>query len=778
MQEMLKDKNIWKVLLCIVVSSILLSSMAFAKGQEIGLDGYGYVQDYDDVQGQDVILDSVFRIGTIGEGKRLEGVDLKLSGAPSNMMLVYRAHVQDHGDMPKKVDGSVWRDPKDGVLWQKADNYLGGIRGTGKRLEAIQFRLIDTRTNRDYDGYQVEYQVHMAQYGWGIDNKTNALRLLGNPKANMDRWQANGGLAGTKGERRRIEAINIRIRPIDSSGGYLSGQEVVLNGYGHVQTHGDLKGEYVIRDTVFRVGTTGKGKRLEGLSLKLIDVPSNMMLVYRAHVEHHGDMPKAEGSSVWRDPKDGSLWLKSDGYIGTRQDSRRIEGIQLRLINTDTNDDYSGYRIEYKVHMAQYGWGVDSRSNALNMVGNPRAYIDVWKSSGDFAGTKGERRRIEAIDIRIRQGDLFEEDRTVANKVVSMIDSLPDPETIKEASATLKNATVKARAEYNALTDRQKTFVTNINKLKAVEERLQELDIRENFINLVNALPRPESINQIRADDKVRSEQARELYNKMSAKDRASIPGHVIDKLIAVENRIEELKTPLMKESRASIRQAQTWAIMRGAHIRFINIASSYWDYGEQTGINPETLYCQAAKETNFGKYTGAVKPEMNNWAGIKIANPSGDQTYDHEIFETPEDGVRAHFNHMGIYCGVDPIGEPHPRWYITKTAGWAGKVKYVEDLGGKWAPNPDYGISVVRDYMTGLYSIQPLSEVELGVAMDVIDTICTLADKDELTLEDGEDIQRARIGFEGLSSVLKADYYRRTLEDIEGRYQKLISDL
>ncbi len=34
------------------------------------------------------------------------------------------------------------------------------------------------------------------------------------------------------------------------------------------------------------------------------------------------------------------------------------------------------------------------------------------------------------------------------------------------------------------------------------------------------------------------------------------------------------------------------------------------------------------------------------------------------------------------------------------------------------------------------------------------------------------------RIGFEGLSSVLKADYYRRTLEDIEGRYQKLISDL
>lgn len=776
-QEMLKGKKISKVLIYTMMLSILLGSTVFAQGQKIGIDGYGYVQDYDDVQGQDVILDSIFRIGTIGEGKRLEGVDLKLDSAPSNMMLVYRAHVQDHGDMPKKADKSVWRDPKDGLLWQKADSYLG-IKGEGKRLEAIQFRLIDTRTNRDYDGYTVEYQVHMAQYGWGIDNRTNALKLLGNPRADVDRWQSKGGLAGTKGERRRIEAINIRIRPTDSAGGYLGESEIILSGYGHVQTHGDLKGRYTIRDTVFRVGTMGKGKRLEGFSLKLRNAPSNMMLVYRAHVQYHGDMPKGQDSSVWRDPKDGSLWLKSDGYIGTREEFRRIEGIQLRLINTDTDEDYMGYRIEYQVHMAQYGWGVDSSSNALKISGDPRLGVDVWKATGHFAGTKGEARRLEAINVRIRPGDPFEEERVAAQKVVKMIDALPDPSAIKEAKAALKDAAAKARAEYRALTDRQKTFVTNMDKLNEVEERLMKLEARENFINLVNGLPRPESINQIKADEKVRSEQARELYDGMSREDRASIPRHIIDKLVAVENRIEELKTPLMRESRAAIEQAQTWAIMKGAHSRFIHIAPTYWDYGKQTGINPETLYCQAAKETNFGRYTGAVKPEMNNWAGIKTDNPSGDQTYDHEIFKTPEDGVRAHFNHMGIYCGVDPIGQPHPRWYITKTAGWAGKVKHIEDLGGRWAPNPDYGISIVRDYMRNLYSTQPLSEGELKGAIDVIDTICTLADREELTLEDGEDIRMVRIAFEALSEPLKADYYKCTLEEIERRYEELLRSL
>ena len=205
----------------------------------------------------------------------------------------------------------------------------------------------------------------------------------------------------------------------------------------------------------------------------------------------------------------------------------------------------------------------------------------------------------------------------------------------------------------------------------------------EQFIQIVDELPEDWEITKIIAEEKLKSENARKIYDSLNEDEKRNISREKVEKLIRVENKIESLKIPIMSRTKANILQAQAWAIKKGAHKRFVDVAEYYWKYGELTGINPEILYVQAAKETNYGRYTGKVKPEMNNWAGIKAANATGDTTYDHEIFPTPEDGVRAHFNHMGIYCGVDPIGEPHPRWYSTRTAAWAGTVKYIEDLGG-----------------------------------------------------------------------------------------------
>lgn len=155
-------------------------------------------------------------------------------------------------------------------------------------------------------------------------------------------------------------------------------------------------------------------------------------------------------------------------------------------------------------------------------------------------------------------------------------------------------------------------------------------------------------------------------------------------------------KTPIIGESKVSLEQAKKWAQNNGAHERFVNIADYYWKYGEITGIRPEILYGQAAKETAFGKFTGQVKPEQNNWAGIKIKNPTGDKPEDHETFATPEDGVRAHFNHMSQYVGLAPVGEPHDRYYVLNSMSWRGTVKNVEQLGGKWAPDVTYGYSIV----------------------------------------------------------------------------------
>lgn len=166
-------------------------------------------------------------------------------------------------------------------------------------------------------------------------------------------------------------------------------------------------------------------------------------------------------------------------------------------------------------------------------------------------------------------------------------------------------------------------------------------------------------------------------------------------------------KTPILGTAQATVAQAKEWAKHRGAHQRFIDIADIYWKYGNLTGIRAEVAYSQAGKETAFGKYGGAVTPEQNNWAGIKTKNAAGDRTTDHESFPTPEDGVRAHFNHLCAYVGKEPIGIPHERYYLVKTIPWAGTVKYVEELGGKWAPAVNYGVSIVSDYLQSLLATE-----------------------------------------------------------------------
>lgn len=156
--------------------------------------------------------------------------------------------------------------------------------------------------------------------------------------------------------------------------------------------------------------------------------------------------------------------------------------------------------------------------------------------------------------------------------------------------------------------------------------------------------------------------------------------------------------TPITGEAQITVEQAQKWAADRGAADRFIDIAPTYWYYGELFGVRPEILYAQAGKETGYGNYGGAVLPEMNNWAGIKIKSPIGDRTEDHETFETPEDGVRAHFNHMAAYIGLEPIGEAHDRYYVVKSIPWAGTIDNLEALGGRWCPDLYYGYSILHD--------------------------------------------------------------------------------
>lgn len=157
---------------------------------------------------------------------------------------------------------------------------------------------------------------------------------------------------------------------------------------------------------------------------------------------------------------------------------------------------------------------------------------------------------------------------------------------------------------------------------------------------------------------------------------------------------------PIEGTAQIDVETAKIWAKNKGAAQLFIDAADLYWKYGKETGLRPEVLYAQAAKETAYGKYTGNVVPEQHNFAGIKTVNATGDTTYDHETFASAEDGVRAHFNHMAAYVGIQPIGEVHGRYHVVLSTDWAGTVKTVSELGGRWAPDEDYGNSIIRDYL------------------------------------------------------------------------------
>ncbi len=150
-------------------------------------------------------------------------------------------------------------------------------------------------------------------------------------------------------------------------------------------------------------------------------------------------------------------------------------------------------------------------------------------------------------------------------------------------------------------------------------------------------------------------------------------------------------KTPLVGAAGASVEQAQKWAQNNEAHQRLIDIAPTYWDYAERTGIRPEVLFVQAALQTDFGNYFEGAPASSNNWAGILKKDSKSSDSDGYEKFSNPEEGVRAHFNHMAAYTGLKPIGEPHDRYNVVLEQSWAGAVINVDDLSGKWVSDERY---------------------------------------------------------------------------------------
>ena len=133
-----------------------------------------------------------------------------------------------------------------------------------------------------------------------------------------------------------------------------------------------------------------------------------------------------------------------------------------------------------------------------------------------------------------------------------------------------------------------------------------------------------------------------------------------------------------------------------------------YYQEATAEGIRPEVAFAQMCNETGFLTYTGKVKIEQYNFAGlgsIDISKPSN-------TFKSVREGIRAHIQHLKAYAIKNPILK-YPlvdaRYqYVTK-----GSAQYVEWLGSQenpngvgWATDKDYG-NILRKIINDILAVK-----------------------------------------------------------------------
>lgn len=168
--------------------------------------------------------------------------------------------------------------------------------------------------------------------------------------------------------------------------------------------------------------------------------------------------------------------------------------------------------------------------------------------------------------------------------------------------------------------------------------------------------------------------------------------------ITSVKAAITDIK--IVSETKVTAKQAEQWAKSKGATDEFINLAKLYWKYSPEHGnVNPAVAYVQAAKETGYGKFGGVINESYHNPCGLKTRTGGSDNDPNvHQKFNTWDEGVQAHLDHLALYAGA--AGYPRsdsydPRDFITIK----GTVVTVNALGGKWAPSLTYGEEVNQLY-------------------------------------------------------------------------------
>jgi N-acetylmuramoyl-L-alanine amidase len=213
--------------------------------------------------------------------------------------------------------------------------------------------------------------------------------------------------------------------------------------------------------------------------------------------------------------------------------------------------------------------------------------------------------------------------------------------------------------------------------------------------------------------------QAGAFVSQKNAKDRLQkvIDSGITDAFIETEQPKKVVSVPAEKDTEGYSILGPTYLSpeQMNRFVKFINpkapeLAQFYLSYGEKYGIRGDIAFAQALKETNYFRFTGTVRSDQNNFAGIGATGPNNLGA----SFKSPEEGVIAHIQHLYAYATTEtlPIDDQaiDPRFNLVTR----GIAPTWQSLNGKWAvPGTNYGESILDVYMRMVISAkQTLDDV------------------------------------------------------------------
>ena len=293
--------------------------VAQSSSSNVRITGTAHVQNDGWVSGKNG-ADGSLVLGTTNRGLRLEALTLKAEGgaaAPAGVSC--KVHVQNEG----------WKD------WT-AEGKPAGSFGKSQRLEAMRIKL------EGANGWHVYYRVHVQNIGW-----------MG--------WASDGELAGTAGMGLRMECIEVRL-VADGQNAPQKGEafrDEGITSSAHVQSIG---WQSIVQGKRVMLGSTGRGLRVEALTLNRPSSDLSGDIVYEAHVQNIG----------WQGAR------RNGQIAGTTGRSLRVEAIRVSL----TGELAETYDVWYRTHVGEVGWL-------------------AWTKNGEDSGSGGMSLRLEALEVAL-----------------------------------------------------------------------------------------------------------------------------------------------------------------------------------------------------------------------------------------------------------------------------------------------------------------------------------------------------------------------------------------